>query len=138
MFRAMQGGRLSGRRLFTVFYSNFVGLFDAGGQSHNTVYALHRFLRSVSSTRGFLSMKWFTKGEIFTTRFDFDLNRSTSEKKMCSKMSMFKPCQKTFPPLVNGNEQKEKLITFLLRGKIIFCYRVNRFLTVSLLSEILT
>ena len=34
----MQGGRLSGRRLFTRTYlhffgSHFVGLFDAGGQS---------------------------------------------------------------------------------------------------------
>ena len=30
------------------------------------------------------------------------------------------------------------LITFLLRGRMIFCYHVNRFLTVSLLSEIFT
>ena len=44
MFRVMQGGRPSGRRLFTVFCSNFVGLFDAGGQSNNTVNALHRFM----------------------------------------------------------------------------------------------
>ena len=40
---------LSGRRLFSrtylhFFCSNFVGLFDAEGQSHNTVYALHRFM----------------------------------------------------------------------------------------------
>ena len=28
--------------ILTFFCSNFVGLFDAGGQSHNTVYALHR------------------------------------------------------------------------------------------------
>ena len=65
---------------------------------------------------------------------------------MCSKMSIFKPCQKT-SPLVNDNEQapsggeggaREKLITFLLRGKMIFCYPVNRFLAVSLLSEIFT
>ena len=60
-------------------------------------------------------------------------------------MSIFKPCQKTFSPLVNDNEQgpsggggREKLITFLLRGRMIFCYHVNRFLTVSLLSEIFT
>ena len=91
-------------------------------------------------------MKWFTKGEIFTSCFNFDLNRSAGKKKMCSKMSIFKPCQKTFPaPLVNDNEQgpsggrpREKLITFLLRGRMIFCYHVNRFLTVSLLSEIFT
>ena len=41
---------LSGTRLFSrvtylhFFCSNFVGLFDAEGQSHNTVYALHRFM----------------------------------------------------------------------------------------------
>ena len=50
-------------------------------------------------------MKWFTKGEIFTSCFNFDLNRSASKKKRGSKMSIFKPCQKTFPPLVNDNEQ---------------------------------
>ena len=53
-------------------------------------------------------MKWFTKGEIFTPSFNFDLNRSASKKKMCSKMSIFKPCQKRSsspPPLVNDNEQ---------------------------------
>ena len=88
-------------------------------------------------------MKWFTKGEIFTSCFNFDLNRSANKKKVCSKMSIFKPCQKT-PPLVNDNEEgssggpRKKLITFLLRGKTIFCYHVNRFLTVSLLSEIFT
>ena len=65
-------------------------------------------------------------------------------------MSLFKPCQKTFP-LVNDNEQgpsrgggggwggsREKMITFLLRLKMIFCYHVNRFLTVSRLSETFT
>ena len=41
MFRVMQGGRLSGRSLFSRTYlhffgSYFVGLFDAGGQSHKT------------------------------------------------------------------------------------------------------
>ena len=50
-------------------------------------------------------MKWFTKGEIFTSCFNFELNRSASKKKMCSKMSIFKPCQKTSPPPVNDNEQ---------------------------------
>ena len=33
---------------------------------------------------------------------------------------------------------REKMITFLLRGKMIFCYHVNRFLTVSRLSETFT
>ena len=96
--------------------------------------------KDVSSARGFLS--------IFTSCFNFDLNRSASKKKMFSKMSIFKPCQKTFPPLVNDNEQgppgeggggaREKLITFLLRGKMIVCYHVNAFLTVILLSQIFT
>ena len=90
-------------------------------------------------------MKWFSKGEICTSCFNFDLNRSASKKKRGSKMSIFKPCQKTFPPLVNDNEQgpsgggpRDKLITFLFRGRMIFCYHVNRFLTVSVLSEIFT
>ena len=101
--------------------------------------------KNVSSAPGFLSMEWFTKGEIFTSCFNFDLNRSASKKKMCSEVSIFKPCQKTFAPpfkwqwtgAVRG-EAREKLITFLLRGRMIFCYHVNRFLTVSLLSEIFT
>ena len=42
MFRVMQGGRLS--HIFTFCCSNFVGLFDTGDQSHNTVYTLHRFM----------------------------------------------------------------------------------------------
>ena len=53
-------------------------------------------------------MKWFTKGEIFTSYFNFDLNWSASKKKRGSKMSIFKPSQNTFPPLVplvNDNEQ---------------------------------
>ena len=60
-------------------------------------------------------------------------------------MSIFQPCQKTFLPLVNDNEQgpsgvgvREKLMAFLLRGGVIFCCHTNRFLTVSLLSEIFT
>ena len=92
--------------------------------------------QNISSARGFLSMKWFTKGEIFTSCFNFDLNRSASKKKMCSEVSIFKPCQKTFAPpfkwqwtgAVRG-EAREKLITFLLRGRMIFCYHVNTFLT---------
>ena len=89
-------------------------------------------------------MKWFTMGEIFTSCFNFDQDRSASKKKMCSKMFIFKTSQKTFPSLVNDNEQgpsgvlREKLITFLLRGRMIFCYHVNTFLTVRLLSEIFT
>ena len=50
-------------------------------------------------------MKWFTKGGIFTSCFNFDLNRSASKKRIFSKMSIFKPCQKNVSPLVNGNEQ---------------------------------
>ena len=52
----------------------------------------------VSSARGFLRMKWFTKGEIFTYCFNFDLNRSASKKKMCSTMSIFSLVKKRFPP----------------------------------------
>ena len=64
-------------------------------------------------------------------------------KKFVQKCLFLSLVKRTTPPLVNDNEQgppgeggREKLITFLLRGKMIFCYRVNRFLTVSLLSEI--
>ena len=83
------------------------------------------------------------KDKIFTSCFNFDLNRSASKTKKGSKMSILKPCQK-HPPLVNDNEQgpsggpREKLTAFLLRGRMIFCYHVNRLLTVSLLSEIFT
>ena len=62
-------------------------------------------MQNVSSARGFLSMKWFTKGEIFTSCFNFDLNRSASKKKRGSKMSIFKPCQKNVSPLTNDNKQ---------------------------------
>ena len=99
----------------------------------------------MSSAHGFLSLKWFTKGETFTSCFNFDLSQSASKKKMCSKMSLFNPCKKNISPPVNDNEQglsggglKKKQITFLMRGRMIFCYHVNRFLTVSLLSELLT
>ena len=33
---------------------------------------------------------------------------------------------------------REKLRTFLFRGRMIFCYHENTFLTISLLSEIFT
>ena len=89
-------------------------------------------------------MKWFTKGEIFTFSFNFDLNRRASKKKMRSKCLFFSHFKKRFP-LVNdkmnrGSQggSREKLITFLLRGRVMFCYHVNRFLIVSLLSEIFT
>ena len=42
---------------------------------------------------------------MFTSCFNFDIDRSASKKEMCSKMSVFKACQKTFPPLVNEKEQ---------------------------------
>ena len=61
--------------------------------------------KCIESPWTFKQLKWFTKGEIFTSCFNFDLNRSASKKKRGSKMSIFKPCQKTFPPLVNDNEQ---------------------------------
>ena len=50
-------------------------------------------------------MKWFTKGAIFTSCFNFDLDRSPNKEKMCSRMCIFLPCQKTFPSIVNDNEQ---------------------------------
>ena len=54
---------------------------------------------AVSSARGFLSMKWFTKGEIFTSCFNFDLNRGTSN----ILLALSKNVQ--VPPLVNDNEK---------------------------------
>ena len=45
-----------------------------------------------------------TKGEIFTSCFNFDLNRSASKKKMCSKC-LFLSIVKKRPPLVNDNER---------------------------------
>ena len=59
-------------------------------------------------------------------------------------MSIFQSCQKTFPLLINDNEEgpsggaQRKIDKFLLRGRMTFCYHVNKFLTVSLLSEIFT
>ena len=54
--------------------------------------------QNISSARGFLSMKWFTKGEIFTSCFNFDLNRSASKKKMGSKCLFFIPVKNVSPP----------------------------------------
>ena len=34
-------------------------------------------------------MNWFTKGEILTPCFSFDLNRSANKKKMCSRMCVY-------------------------------------------------
>ena len=79
----------------------------------------------------------------FTFCFNFDLDRSANKKNVRSKMSIFKPCQKTVSPLINDNEQgpsggpREKSITFLLRGRMIFYYHVNGFWTFSLLSKYL-
>ena len=36
------GDKVADLVALTFFCSNFVALFDAGGQSHNTVYILHR------------------------------------------------------------------------------------------------
>ena len=63
-------------------------------------------------------MKWFTKGKYLPPVSIFDPNRSASKKKMCSKLSIFQSCQKTFPLLINDNEEgpsggpREKLINF--------------------------
>ena len=57
-------------------------------------------MQNVSSVREFLSMKWFTKGEIFTFCFNFDLNRRASKEKMGSKCLFFSLFKKRFP-LVN-------------------------------------
>ena len=47
-FRVSYHARCSGTviqsHIFTVFCSHFVGLFDAGGESRNMVYAFHRFM----------------------------------------------------------------------------------------------
>ena len=62
-------------------------------------------MQNVLDAHGFLSMKWFMKGEVFTSCFNFDLNQSGSKKKMCSKMSIFLALSKNVSPLVNDNEQ---------------------------------
>ena len=84
-------------------------------------------------------MKWFTKGEVFTSCFKKVRNKCVQKALALSK---------NVPPLVNDNEQgpsgggwgggRERFITFLLRGRIIFFYYANRSLTVSLLSELFT
>ena len=66
MFPVMQGGRLS--HIFTFCCSNFVGLFDTGDQSHNTVYTLHHFMFGIycmtvsQSCKG----KWVPKQGVLT------------------------------------------------------------------------
>ena len=70
-------------------------------------------------------------------------------RQKCVQKCLFLSLVKKRFPLVNDNERgpsggeggevsREKMITFLLRGKMIFCYHVNRFLTVSRLSETFT
>ena len=48
---------------------------------------------AVSSARGFLSMKWFTKGEIFTSCFNFDLNRRASKILLALSKNVSLPCK---------------------------------------------
>ena len=69
----------------------------ANKSCENFVSGIHFYL--IGMQKCILSIKWFTKGEIFPSCFNFDLNRSASKKKMCSKMSIFKRCGKTFRPL---------------------------------------
>ena len=65
-------------------------------------------------------------------------------RKIVFKNVYFLALSKNVYPLVNDNEQEPsggpgvKRRTFLLRGRMIFCYHVNRFLILSLLSEIFT
>ena len=94
-------------------------------------------MQKVSRARGFLSIKLFTKGEIYTSCFNFDQNRSASKKKMCSKCLFFSLVKKRPPMSMNRGRHggpREKL----LRGRMVFCYHVNRFLDVCQLSEIFT
>ena len=59
-------------------------------------------------------------------------------------MSIFKPCQNKFRPLVNDNEDgpsggaQRKIDNIFLERKDDILLSLNRFLTVSLLSEIFT
>ena len=73
------------------------------------VSGIHFYLTGMQKC--ILSMKWFTKGEIFTSCFNFDLNRSASKKKMCSEVSIFKPCQNTFPPCKSDNEYSMGIVS---------------------------
>ena len=62
--------------------------------------------KNVLSAHGFLSMKWFTKGEVFTSCFNFNLNQSASKKKNVFKNVYFLAWSKNVSPLVNDNEQR--------------------------------
>ena len=95
-------------------------------------------------------MKWLTKGEIFISCFNFDLNRSANKEKNVFKNVYFLALSENVSLHCNDYEQgpseggggsggpREKLRTFLFRGRMIFCYHENTFLTISLLSEIFT
>ena len=92
--------------------------------------------KNVSSARGFLNIKCFTKGELFASCFNFDRNRSASKKQNGIQKGLFFS-------LVHDNERgppgggaREKVIKFLVRGRTVCCYYVNRFLAVCLLSKI--
>ena len=63
-------------------------------------------MQNVLSARGFLSMNWFTKGEIFTSCLNFDLNQSASKKKnVFNKYVCVLQLSKNISLLVNDNEQ---------------------------------
>ena len=56
--------------------------------------------KCIESLWTFKQLKWFTKGEIFTSCFNFDLKQSASRKKKVLKNNLFLSLVKTpFPPL---------------------------------------
>ena len=54
--------------------------------------------KNVSSARGFLSIKWFSKGKMFVSCFNFDRNQSASKKKCVQKCLFFSLVKKRPPP----------------------------------------
>ena len=100
--------------------------------------------KNVSSARGFLSMKWFTKGEIFTSCFNFDLIGVLVRKKCVKKCLFFSLVKKTFPPIVNDNEQGQsggalrKIDNIFIEREGDILLSCKQILIVSLLSEIFT
>ena len=56
----------------------------------------------------------------------------------CPQYNLAGKSNVTFSSEINRRQGglREKVTEFLLRGRMLFCYHVNRFLTVCLLSEI--